>query len=275
MAQPIDPDAFNAFERAGWEPVTAAYAEGFGPLTAEAVGPLLDAVRAGSGMRLLDVASGPGYVSGVAADRGAAVVGVDVASEMIAEARRRYPSLEFRDGSAEALPFAASEFDAVAINFGLLHLGRPDEALREAHRVLKSNGRLGFTVWAARDKALGIGIVLDAIEAHGTPDVGIPVGPPFFRFSDAAECERTLRAAGFVDISVTEVPLQWRLPSARAYFDVMLNGTVRTAALLRGQTPEALAEIKGAVISEAQTYSAGLRGIEIPMPAMLSSAMKP
>jgi SAM-dependent methyltransferase len=274
MAKPIDPDAFNAFERVGWEPVTAVYAEGFGPLTAEAVGPLLDAVRAGPGTRLLDVASGPGYVSGAAADRGASVVGVDVAPEMVAESRRRYPNLEFREGSAEVLPFAASEFDAVAINFGLLHLGRPDEALREANRVLKTDGRLGFTVWAARDKALGIGIVLDAVEAHGTPDVGIPVGPPFFRFSDPAECERALRAAGFTDIAVIELPLQWRLPSARAYFDVIQNGTVRTAALLRAQTPEALAEIKGAVISEAQTYSAGLRGIEIPMPAVLASGVK-
>src|ERR671933_523234 len=54
---------FRDFEHAGWEGAAAAYAEYWGPLTRQAVEPLLDAVGAGPGVRLLDVATGPGYVA--------------------------------------------------------------------------------------------------------------------------------------------------------------------------------------------------------------------
>ena len=56
-------------------------------------------------MRVLDVATGPGYVAGAAAASGATVVGLDFSPPMIAEARRRYPDIEFHEGDAEALPF--------------------------------------------------------------------------------------------------------------------------------------------------------------------------
>ena len=60
----IDPDAFKAFEQAGWEQIDAAvYDETTGSVTAQAIGPLLDAVRAGPGVRLLDVACGPGRLA--------------------------------------------------------------------------------------------------------------------------------------------------------------------------------------------------------------------
>jgi len=272
---PINADAFNAIEKAGWGPATAAYSGGFGALTAQAVGPLLDALKAGPGIRLLDVASGPGWVAAAAADRGATVVGVDTSTEMLAEARGHNPALEFREGSAEELPFGPNEFDAVAMNFGLLHFGRPEQALREIYRVLRPNGRVGLTVWAAPDKAVGFEIILEAIRTHGQIDVGIPTGPPFFRFSDEGECERVLRDVGFVEPQVAEIPLLWHLPSAYRFFDAMYQGTVRTAALLQKQTPEALTAIKAAAIEDAKVYSTPLGGVEIPMPAVLASASKP
>jgi ubiquinone/menaquinone biosynthesis C-methylase UbiE len=111
---------------------------------------------------------------------------------MIAEARRGQPALTFREGDAEALPFDAGRFDAVVMNFGLLHLARPDAELAEAHRVLRAGGRYAFTVWASPAAAVGFGLVLRAVETLGKKDVPLPEGPPFFRFSDAAETRRTL-----------------------------------------------------------------------------------
>ena len=67
----IDRGAFRAFEHAGWENVAIQYHDAFASLTTQSIGPLLDAVSAGSGVRLLDVASGPGYVVAAAAERGA------------------------------------------------------------------------------------------------------------------------------------------------------------------------------------------------------------
>ncbi len=269
-----DPSVFREFEHAGWQNVVAEYDTAFGDLTAQAIGPLLDAVGAGKGVRLLDVATGPGYVAAEAARRGASVVGVDFSSSMVAEARRRCPDMEFREGDAEALPFPDGTFDAVVMNFGMLHLARPDEALVEAHRVLRPGGRVAFTVWAKPPETVGFDIVLWAIQSHGNINVPLPQGPPFFRFSDPEESRRALREAGFVNPQIVKVPQTWRLPSPEALFEAMKGGTVRTAGLLRGQTPEALNAIRMAMRDAARAYEKNGR-IELPMPAVLASAMKP
>src|SRR5207253_5020018 len=118
----------------------------------------LAAAHVAAGTTFLDVACGPGYAAAVAASRGARAIGIDFSSEMVEEARRRYAGVEFREGDAEDLPFPGSSFDAVVLNFGMLHLGRPEKALAEAHRVLRAGGRVAFTVWDTPDKAIAFGI---------------------------------------------------------------------------------------------------------------------
>jgi SAM-dependent methyltransferase len=264
--------AFHDFEQLGWERAADYYGDAFGSLTSQTIPSLLGAAGVGKGTRLLDVASGPGYVAGAAVELGASVIGVDFAPEMVALATRRYPAIEFVEGDAESLSFPDRSFDAVAINFGVLHLERPDVALAEARRVLKPGGRCAFTVWATPDISVGFGIVLNAIEKHGRTDVGLPEGPPFFRFSDAAESMRTMSAVGFVHPVVQRVPLMWRLKSGEALYDAFLQGAVRTAALLRAQAPEATARIRRRIVEEAEAYRNG-DAIVLPMAAVLTSGI--
>lgn len=267
------PDAFHEFEHDGWQRVPEPYDDSFGSLTSAAAGPLLDAARVEAGTRVLDVATGPGYVAAAAAQRGAAAVGVDFSSGMIERARRRHPDVDYVEGDAEAMEFDDASFDAVVMNFGLLHLGRPDAALAEAHRVLRPGGHFAFTVWCVPDQAVGFGIVIRAVEAHGTLDVALPAGPPFFRFSDPAESVRALANAGFTAPLTTTVPLVWRLPAPDSLFERMYAATVRTGGLLRAQPDSALATIRAAMAAEAASWNrAGT--IEIPMPALLASAVK-
>ena len=270
---PSDPSAFHAFEQAGWESIPQAYQDAFGTLTTQAVGTLLDAARVGPGVHVLDVATGPGDVAAAAAGRGATVVGLDFSAGMLAEARRHHPGIDFRAGDATALPFPDASFDAVVMSFGLLHLAHPDQALAEGRRVLRAGGRLAFTVWEKPDASIGFGIVLRAIQRHGRLDVPLPPGPPFFRFSDPEECRRTLLAVGFEAPAVTTVPQVWRLASLDALFDVMRGGTVRTAGLLRAQTPEAQDAIRAEIREAVRPYQHG-SVIEIPMPAVLASAVR-
>ena len=271
--QPFDPGAFHAFEQTGWQRSAGFYADAFGALTAQTAGPMLDAVGASQGTRLLDVASGPGFIAGAAASRGAAIVGLDFSAAMVAEARRRLPALTFQEGDAQALPFDAASFDAVVMNFGLLHLARPDAALAEAHRVLCAGGRYALTVWAGPERAVGFGMVLRAVETFGNKHVPLPEGPPFFRFSDAAERRRTLEAVGFTNVEVRELPLTWRVTSADAVFEALSRGGVRTAAVLRAQTPEALEAIRIAVRKDVEAYASD-GGFTLPMPAILASATR-
>ena len=257
---------FREFEHAGWEKLPARYHDAFGALTTQTIDPLLDAVGTRKGIRLLDVATGPGYVAAAAAARGATVTGLDFAAAMVAEAKRRYPSIEFREGDAEALPFPEASFDAVTMNYGLLHLGQPEKAMREAQRVLRPGGKFAFTVWAKPEETRGFAIVLGAIEKHGNMKASIPAGPPFFRFSDAAECKRALREAGFAEPEVKTVAQTWRLSSREALWEYMSGSTVRTGALLRAQTPQALAAIRAEIIGSSKN--------ELLMPAVLAYARK-
>jgi SAM-dependent methyltransferase len=158
---------FHSFEQSGWERAAGRYGDAFGALTSQTIPRLLAAANVARGTRLLDVASGPGYVAAAAEALGATAIGVDVSPEMVRLASQRFPGIQFREGDAEALAFPDASFDAVAINFGVLHLARPDAALAEARRVLVAGGRCSLTVWAKPDVSLGFGIVLRAIELHG------------------------------------------------------------------------------------------------------------
>jgi SAM-dependent methyltransferase len=268
-----NPYAFRDFEHAGWERAAAFYIDAFGALTAQTAPAMLDAVRAAPGARLLDVASGPGFVAAAAAARGAIVTGLDFAAAMVDEARRRHPAIPFREGDAEALPFRDASFDAVVMNFGMLHLARPDAAIAEACRVLQPGGRYAFTVWAGPDKAVGFGMALRAIERYGRTNVPLPEGPPFFRFSDLAATRLTLEQAGFADVEVQELPLIWRVTSADEVFEALSRGGVRTAAVLRAQTPDALAAIRDAVRRGVEAYARD-GGFEVPMPAVIAAGVR-
>ncbi len=143
--------AFRAFEHAGWQGAALRYDDAFGSLTRQAIDPLLDAAQVRSGARVLDVASGPGYVAAAAAARGARVTGVDFSLAMVRLARAQNPAVKFRTGNAEALPFRDGSFDAVVMNFGMLHLARPEHAVGEALRVCRRGRRSSGS--ATRGKA--------------------------------------------------------------------------------------------------------------------------
>ena len=269
----LEPEKFRNFELAGWQEIPAGYHDAFGPLTAQAIEPLLDAVRLKKAMSFLDIASGPGYVAAAAARRGAIVLGVDFSAAMVDHAQRLHPGVEFREGDAEMLPCGNGLFDAAAMNFGILHLGRPETALLEAHRVLRKGGRFGFSVWANPEETVGFGIVLRAVELHGEPRVELPEGPPFFRYSDPEECKRGLIVAGFQSPAVTKVKQLWRLPGGDGLFNAMKDSTVRTAGLLRAQKPTVLEKIRGEMRAALTKYTKG-DVVELPMPAWVASGVK-
>jgi SAM-dependent methyltransferase len=270
---PSELDAFRELEHRGWTDVAGGYVDRFLSLTVQTAPALLDAVRAGAGVELLDVACGPGGIAAEAARRGARAQGVDFSDTMIAEARRLHPQLEFKTGDAEQLAFDDARFDAVVCNFGLLHFAHPERAIVEAARVLRKGGRYAFTVWDTPERAIPFGLVLHAIQQYGRPDVGLPQGPPFFAFADPAAVRVSLEPAGFTDVRVDTVPLMWTVESADYLIDAYLEGGVRTRAVLRAQTPDELERIRHGVSIAIEPWRRG-EAFELPTPAVLCSATK-
>lgn len=269
-----DAPDFKTLERQGWAAKARYYDAFAGQITVGAVGPLLEAVGVRAGMRVLDVACGPGYVADGAAALGAHPIGVDFATDMVAAARGRYPEIEFREGDAEHLEFDAANFDAVICAFGILHIADPDKAIAEAYRVLRPDGCFAFTVWLGPDRHDFFAIVLKALEAHGNMQVSLPPAPPIFRFSDPEECRKALTQAGFVDASIVELALNWRAQSIETILDCVYKSTVRTSMVLERQTPDARERIHQAISEGAERFASG-GAYEIAWPAVLAVARKP
>lgn len=101
-----------------------------------------DAVAPKPGQSVLDLAAGTGSSSIAFNLEGVRVVASDFSQGMLAEGRKRHPELEFVFADATNLPFAANEFDATTISFGLRNVVHVEKALREMFRVTKPGGRV-------------------------------------------------------------------------------------------------------------------------------------
>lgn len=105
------------------------------------------------GMRVLDVACGTGNLSLPAARRKAIVTGVDIASNLLRQARHRAAEknldITFEEGDAEDLPFREGEFDMVISMFGAMFAPRPDLVAREMARVCRHGGKIAMANWTA------------------------------------------------------------------------------------------------------------------------------
>ena len=271
-----DADAFDAFEAAGWAAKDAAeYDSVAGRVTSRLADPLLAAVAAEAGTRLLDVATGPGYVASRAVERGVDAVGLDFSEAMLAFARSRSPGVEFVRGDATALPFADASFDAVVAAFVLLHLGVPERAVSEAARVLRPGGRAAFTVWDVPSRGRWLGVLLDALgDAGATPPVDVPPGPPLFRFAAEDELSALLEDAGLSDVRVETIDFALQLESADELWDGLVEGTVRVRPLVQSQTDEVRRAIR-ARFDELLEEHRVETGFEVPVAVKLGSGRKP
>jgi SAM-dependent methyltransferase len=271
---PGDLDAFDAFEAAGWEEKGIAYERFFGGIAGRVVEPLLAAASVGAGTRVLDVATGPGWVAAGAAERGASVVGVDIAEAMIARARSAHPELDFRRADAHELPFADAFFDAVVANLAVMHLARPERAIAEFARVLRPGGRLALTAWADPSEHRLVGVFLDAVaEARATPPTDLPEGPDFFRFSDDEAFAAALRQQDLATPSVTAITFVHRSTDADELWNGMLDATVRVSALIMRQPEDVRRRIRVAFDRLAGGYRRG-DALELPVAVKLAAARK-
>lgn len=257
-------DDFAAWERAAWEARAEAYAADVGVLTRGAADPLLDAAGVRSESRLLDVATGPGFVAEAARARGAQVTAVDQAAAMVAIARRRLPDVEVRQATVEQLGLPDASYDAVVGGFVLNHLARPERGLAELVRVLAPGCRLALSVWDVPAANRGMGLVGEVVTEIGIRGV-VPPGPDSVRFADHALFRALLEEAGLRDVRVERAT--WPVDVEPGHwFDTVAAAMPRSGAVL-AQADDAQRLRARAVYVERALAEFGTGGGRITMPA--------
>jgi 2-polyprenyl-3-methyl-5-hydroxy-6-metoxy-1,4-benzoquinol methylase len=153
------------------------------------------------GTRVLDAACGTGNLAVIAANHGCAVSGIDIASNLIEQARTRATAeglgIDYQEGDAEALPFADAQFGLVVSMFGVMFAPRPDVVSSELRRVTKPGGQIALANWTPEGF---IGKMFQVFKAHlPPPPTGVP--SPMGWGDEATVCSRL--AQGFTEVRLT------------------------------------------------------------------------
>lgn len=149
--------------------ITAAevYEKFFVPaLFAQWAAPMLDAVGARRGDRLVDVGTGTGVVARKAVQRvgsTGSVIAVDPNDGMLAVARRLAPGLDVRRGVAEQLPVADNEMNCTTCQFAMMFFEDRARAVSEIARVTRPGGRIAVATWAAVEESPGYAAMVDLL----------------------------------------------------------------------------------------------------------------
>jgi SAM-dependent methyltransferase len=127
------------------------------------------------GMKVLDAACGTGNLAVLAARRGCATSGLDIATNLIAQARERAQKealdIEYAQGDAEAMPYPDASFDVIVSMFGVMFAPRPERVVSELARVVKPGGLIAMANWAPDGF---IGKMFAVFGRHLPPPAGFP-----------------------------------------------------------------------------------------------------
>lgn len=211
-----------------------------------------DAARISPGHRVLDVACGTGVLTREAASRvgpSGVVAGLDADPSMLAVAEQLAPRIEWKHGTAEALPYAAGSFDAVVSQFGLMFFSDRAQALREMLRVLAPEGTLAIAVWNGLEHAPAWRDEVALLDRFGGPPAGDALRAPF-ALGDTAQLTTLLEDAGMASVGIATHAGTVRFPSIRTMVEADLRGWLPVLGVMLDETQIAR------ILSEAETLLA-------------------
>jgi SAM-dependent methyltransferase len=163
-----------------------------------------------AGTRVLDIATGTGNLAIPLARSGCIVTGVDIAPNLLVQARERAAAegqtATFDEGDAEQLPYPDASFDAVVSMFGAMFAPRPELVASELARVLKPGGTLAMANW---NPASFTGMMFKVNSRHVPPPPGIL--PPIL-WGDEPTVRQRL-ASNFKDIRTEPIPIDFDFPT--------------------------------------------------------------
>jgi SAM-dependent methyltransferase len=187
------------------------------------------------GERILDLATGTGWTSRAIARRGATVMGVDIAADLLVAARARAEAealpIQYRLGDAESLPFETGEFDAVVSTFGIMFASRPEAAAEELARVCRKGGRIALTTWAPDGNLFKM---FQVMKRYAPPPPS-PAPPSPFEWGRTERIQQLLEPT--FSVRFEKGISYYREPSGEAAWDTFSTGYGPTRSLAASLDP--------------------------------------
>ena len=165
------------------------------------------------GTKLLDVACGTGNLALPAARAGAVVTGVDIAPNLLEQARenarREGLNVQFDEGDVEALTYNDASFEMVATMFGAMFAPRPELVAAELKRVCRPGGVIAMANWTPTGF---IGKMFKTMTSHVAPPAGMP-SPVLW---GVEETVRERFGEGISKLEATPQNIHWVFPFSPA-----------------------------------------------------------
>jgi SAM-dependent methyltransferase len=215
------------------------------------------------GTRLLDVACGAGQLTIPAARRGIDVTGLDLAANLVQQARARAAAeglvVQVDEGDAESLPYPDASFDVVLSFIGAMFAPRPELVARELPRVCRPGGRVIMGNWTPGGF---VGQMFKTIGRHVPPP---PHFPSPLLWGDEATCrERLSPYTTGVQITRRMFPFEYSFPPEQVvdFFISYYGPTNRAHAALDDRGKQALREDLAALWSGATVATDGMTRVD-------------
>jgi SAM-dependent methyltransferase len=215
------------------------------------------------GMRVLELAAGPGDTGFLAAELiapGGTLICSDGTEAMLDVARSRAERLgirnvEFRQLNLEWLDLETATVDAALCRWGIMLVLDPAAAAREARRVLRPLGRLAVAVWDGAAHNPWATIPGRAMIAHGLSEPPDPDAPGMFALAGDGVLQELLEEAGFVDVTVETVDIERRYDAAERFIDDTLDMSMMFAAAFRSASEEEQAAVRADIGEALAAYA--------------------
>jgi len=177
------------------------------------------------GDTVLELAAGQGEVGfeiAAALGESGRLISSDFSPAMAEIARRRGAELgltnvEHRILDAEQIELADDSVDGVLCRWGYMLMPDPAAALAETRRVLRSGGRLAFSVWSSGERNPWISVAARILVAHGYMPPQEPGEPGMFVLGDEELLRRLVENAGFANLRIEDVAVHSSYPSVDEY----------------------------------------------------------
>ncbi len=252
----------------GWEAEREVVARMSAPVTAALVASLDP--RADDAV--LELAGGTGELAQALAGRVARILSSDLSPAMVeAAVRRQIPGVEHRVLDLQALELPDASFDKAVCRYGLMLVPEPALALREIHRVLRPGGRLALATWAPAKRNPWATVYGPVLIERRLMEPPRPGEPGQFALADVTAIESLVRANGFSEVAVREVPIEYRPAGWEEYRNLVTNLGAGLRQTLESVDPEARNEIDAVARARFERFRTS-SGYLLPGLALVTSA---